>query len=115
MHGPMTSRGTKAGEIRSALKAALGRGDLELASAYAKELGTVELDDAARLLSLMARNHSPAYNRAAARWMRRYVDEIRNITPDQIAEVADALAEMPTDPSSAELLLNSLRVGTSQH
>jgi hypothetical protein len=53
----MTSRGTKAGEIRSAFKAALAKGDLQSASVYAKQLGTVGLDDGARLLSLMARNH----------------------------------------------------------
>lgn len=109
----MTSRGTKAGEIRSALTAALARGDLRLASAYAKELGTVGLDDAARLLHLMARYHSPVYDRAAARWMRRYIDESPEITPGQIAEVADALAEMPSDPSSAELLLDALRAASN--
>lgn len=71
--------------------------------------GQVSLEAAAKLLHLMARDRSPLYERAALRWMGRYLSEFPRADLNGMLRVADALAEMPHDPTAAEELLAVLR------
>jgi len=75
-----------------------------------KELPRVGLQDAAKLLFLMARNHDRRYPKAAARWMSRFAAEVKDVTPDQLSSVADALADLKHgDHEAAEVLLAAVK------
>jgi hypothetical protein len=100
----MTSDGSKYGAPNNMLQRALAEGNLQRALIACKELPRVPLRDAARLLHLMARDKSPAFDRAAARWLSRFTAEVRGVTAEQMAEVAIAVAELP-DMNAAEVLL----------
>lgn len=108
MLGPMTSDGSKYGSANRRLERALADGDLGRAVAAGRELPRVGLRDAAKILFLMARNGDRRYARAAARWLSRYASEVGGVTPEQLAQVAEALAELEhADPEAAELLLTA--------
>jgi hypothetical protein len=62
-----------------------------MALGAAKDLPTVDLARATKLLVLMASERSPLYPRAAARWLTRYTTEARDLTPAALADVAEAL------------------------
>jgi hypothetical protein len=106
---PRTRR-AQAGELNRALDTALAHGDLQLALGAAADLPHVSLEKAARLLFLMAKDRSPLYAKAAARWMARYAAETKELTPARLADVADALAELEHgDFDAAESLLAAVR------
>jgi hypothetical protein len=67
----VTSRGHTYAEFQRALD----RGNLWIAEAVARELPTVSLEDALRLVHLYAERESPKFERAAMRWLERYVTE----------------------------------------
>jgi hypothetical protein len=101
----MTSDGSKYGSANRRLERALADGDLGRAVTASRELPRVGLQDAAKILYLMARNRDGRYPKAAARWLSRFASEIRDVTPEQLAQVADALADLEhADPEAAELL-----------
>ncbi len=100
----MTSQGTEAGQLNRALEHALRTGDLRMALAAAADLPFVSLERAARLLHLMAVRKSPLFDRAAARWIARYAAETSGVTAEQLAEIANAIADLP-DMNAAETLL----------
>jgi hypothetical protein len=106
----MTSQGTTAGQLNKALDQALRSGDLRMAIATARDLGRVDLGRATRILVLMGREQSSSYARAAARWLSRYAAEKRDVTPEQLADAADALAELKHgDPDAGERLLAAVK------
>ncbi len=83
-----------------------------MALATARDLPAVDLDRAARIMFLMARERSPLYAKAAARWLSRYAAEQRGVTPEQLADAADALAELEHgDPDAGERLLSAVKRG----
>jgi hypothetical protein len=101
----MTSDGSKYGSANRRLERALADGDLGRAVTASRELPRVGLQDAAKILFLMARNRDGRYPKAAARWLSRFASETRDVTPEQLAQVADALADLEhADPEAAELL-----------
>lgn len=101
----MTSDGSNYGSANRRFERALADGDLGRAVSASRELPRVGLQDAAKILFLMARNRDRRYPKAAARWMSRFATEISDVTPEQLAQVADALAELEhADPDAAELL-----------
>ena len=67
----MTSRGHPHAEFKRALE----RGNLWVAEAVARDLPKVPLEDALRLVHLYAEKESPKYERAAMRWLERYLVE----------------------------------------
>ena len=67
----MTSQGTAHGRFARAL----ARRDLVQAELAALELGRLSLDDALQLVHLYAERRSPKYERAALRWLERYLVE----------------------------------------
>jgi 2-phospho-L-lactate guanylyltransferase (CobY/MobA/RfbA family) len=100
----------QAGELNRAFDAAIAHADLQLALGAAADLPHVSLERAARLLFLMAKDRSPLYRRASARWMARYASEAKELTPAMLADVADALAELEQgDFDAAETLLTAAR------
>jgi hypothetical protein len=107
--GPMPrTRRAQAGELNRALDVALAHGDLALALGAAKDLPAVDLPRAARILHLMARDGSPLFDRAAARWLVRYATEAPGFTADRMADVAIAVADLP-DTNAAETLLAAVK------
>jgi len=111
MRDPMTSDGSNYGAANNRLQRALAEGDLECAISASKELPRVGLREAARMLHLMARDRSPLFDRAAARWISRFAVEVRGVTAEQMAEVAGAVADLP-DMNAAETLLAATRRST---
>ena len=112
MPGPMTSDGSKYGAANRRLERALADGDLGRAVSASRELPRVGLVDAAKILFLMARNRDRRYPKAAARWLSRFAAEVKDVTPEQLAQVADALADLEhADPDAAEVLLVAVRTG----
>ena len=62
-----------------------------MAEDAARELPTLPLEDALRLVHLYAERGSPKYERAALRWLQRYLDE-SSPRLQRFAEVATDLA-----------------------
>jgi hypothetical protein len=68
----VTSRGHPYAELQRALK----NGNLWVAEAVARDLpGQLPLEDALRLVYLYAEKGSPKFEKAALRWLRRYLNE----------------------------------------
>ena len=83
----MTSGGHPYAELQRALK----NGNLWVAEAVARELPRpLSLEDALRLVHLYAEKESPKYERAAVRWLRRYLNE----TSPELSDVAKVVAEL---------------------
>ena len=103
----MTSDGSRYGAANRRLERALADGDLGRAVTASRELPRVGLQDAAKILFLMARNRDRRYPKAAARWLSRFAAEAADVTPEQLAQVADALADLEhADPEAAEVLFS---------
>jgi hypothetical protein len=79
---------------------ALELGKLPLVLSAGAELPRVELDDALELLVLMAREHHPAFERAAVRWVGRLLAE----RPLRLADARFALALVERLPDGIEAL-----------
>lgn len=73
---------------------AIERQALWAAEDAARELPTLPLEDALKLVYLYAEKDSPKYEAAARRWLRRYLDE-RSPTPLDFAQMAARLTERP--------------------
>lgn len=107
----MISDGNRYGTASGRLERALADGDLGSAVTASRELPRVGLPDAAKILFLMARNHDRRYPKAAARWLSRFASEVRDVTPEQLSQVADALADLEhADPEAAEVLFAAAQV-----
>jgi hypothetical protein len=85
---------------------ACAQGDVEMAIARANDLGGhLTLEAAAKLLAAMARTQHPLFDRAAVRWISRYLGEATRLQLAELVNVVDAIAELREDPSAAETLL----------
>ena len=67
----MASRGHR----YAGFQRALNRGNVWVAEAVARELPKVSLEDALRLVHLYRERDSPKFERAAMRWLERYLSE----------------------------------------
>ena len=76
----MTSQGTPHGRFSRAV----ANGNLRGAEMAARELGRLSLDDALRLCLLLAEHDPPRFDRAALRWLERYIAE-RGSVPQSLA------------------------------
>ena len=88
------------------LEGALGRGDLRFAVALAEELRLergrpIDLETAARFLPLIAKESPREFDAWSVRWLVRWLAETP-ATIEQAAEVAAALADLPSEPHSLE-------------
>jgi hypothetical protein len=65
----------------------------------ARELQQLSLEDALQLVHLYAERDSPKYERAALRWLERYLTE-SSPRLRHFAEIAVSLAKRESDPAS---------------
>jgi hypothetical protein len=84
----VTSRGHPYAEF----KRALDRGNLWVAEAVARDLPQVSLEDALRLVHLYGEKESPKYERAALRWLERYLTET-SPSLGSVSRIVRSLAE----------------------
>lgn len=99
----MSVKGSSYANFRRAL---LG-GNLTIITAAAAELDEIGLEDALRILVVMARAGDARYERAAARWAARVTAERRLSLAE--ARQAIALVEvLPQAPDAVEPLLRQL-------
>ena len=83
----MTSQGSPFARFRRALST----GNLVIVRAVAKELPPLGLEDALSVLLLMEQAHDEAYERAADRWLARFVLERPSVSLADLRAGADAL------------------------
>jgi hypothetical protein len=85
----MTSQGTPHGRFQRAIHAR----HLQNAEMAAREMGGLSLADALLLCELLAKTDVQRYERAALRWLQRFIDE-RLPSLAEVALAASALAEL---------------------
>jgi hypothetical protein len=85
----MTSQGTAHGRFQRAIH---GR-NVRAAEMAAREMGGLSLTDALSLCELLAMVDPARYERAALRWLQRFIDE-RQPPLAEVALAASALAEL---------------------
>ena len=71
---------TAQGHPRAIFKRAVERGNLVIAEATAREVGQLTLDEALLLVFLYAEKEPIKFERAALRWLARYVTEGKAVT-----------------------------------
>src|SRR5436305_607160 len=88
------------------LDGALGRGDLRYAVRLAEELRIerkpIDLATAARFLPLIAKESPSEFDAWALRWLHRWLAETPTATIEHAADIAGALAELPSEPSALD-------------
>src|SRR5205809_3176307 len=85
----MTSQGTARGRFGRAIH----RRHVQAAEMAAREMGGLSLADALMLCELLANTDPTRYERAALRWLQRFIDE--RLPPlAEVALAASALAEL---------------------
>ncbi len=85
----MTSQGTPHGRFQRAIH----RRNVQNAEMAAREMGGLSLADALLLCQLLANTDPARYERAALRWLQRFIDE--RLPPlSEVALAASALAEL---------------------
>ena len=85
----MTSQGTARGRFQRAIHSR----HIQNAEMAAREMGGVSLADALLLCELLAKTDVARYERAALRWLQRFIDE--RLPPlTEVALAASALAEL---------------------
>jgi hypothetical protein len=85
----MTSQGTAHGRFQRAIATR----NLLIAETAAREMGGLSLADALALCELLAACDPKRYERAALRWLQRFIDERQPPLPE-VALAASALAEL---------------------
>jgi hypothetical protein len=83
---------TAEGSAPVRFRRAIERRALWLAEDAARELGALPLEEALQLVHLYAERGSPKYERAALRWLERYLAEA-GPSLEQVAKVVASLAE----------------------
>ena len=85
----MTSQGTARGRFQRAIH----RRHVQAAEMAAREMGGLSLADALSLCELLANTDPSRYERAALRWLQRFIDE-RSPPLTEVSLAASALAEL---------------------
>ncbi len=95
----MASQGTPHSRFQRALKTE----NLVLIRGAAKELGSVNLQDALTITLLMEREGDEGYERAAAKWLARLALEVPGMRLGDLRAGAEALEGLP-DPEARTAL-----------
>ena len=74
-----------------------------MAEIAARELPRVPLVEAVRLCILMAAEDDDRYERAAARWLGRFIEEGRMVGLDDLRVALDAFEALPDQGAKREL------------
>ena len=98
---------TAQGHPRTIFKRAIERGNVMLAETTARELG-LTLEEALQLVLLYAAYEPTKLERAAPRWLSRYLDEGRDVSILRVQLALVALAELRTGKGAAAKLLLGL-------
>jgi hypothetical protein len=85
---------TAQGHPRATFTRAIERGNLFVAEASAREVGRLTLEEALRLVFLYAKKDPGRYERAALRWLVRYLTEGKAVTLLSAHLALSALAEL---------------------
>jgi hypothetical protein len=85
---------TAQGHPRAIFTRAIENGNLVAAQAVAREVGNLTLEEALRLLFLYAEKDPLRYDRAALRWLARYVRDGKDVTLLKAQLASSALAEL---------------------
>jgi hypothetical protein len=85
----MTSQGTAHGRFQRAIH----RRHVQAAEMAAREMGGLSLAEALALCELLADTDPARYERAALRWLQRFIDE-RSPPLTEVSLAASALAEL---------------------
>lgn len=99
----MTSQGSAYARFRRALLT----GNLAVIDAAARELPQVSLEDALRILVVMAAKGDERYERAAARWAARVTAE-RRLGMDESRRVLALVDVLPEAPEAVAAKLRAL-------
>ena len=98
---------TAQGHPRAIFRRAIERGNLVIAEMAAREAGTLTLSEALDLLCLYAHEKDSKFERAAVKWLGRFVEECPpSLLRAQIALAA--LSELRGGSEAAERLLRKL-------
>ena len=87
---------------------ALRTGNLTVIRSAAAELPAINLDDALSICLLVAKQEPRHFERAALRWIGRYCLERRDLTIDDVRDVAEAFARLCDDGEGAAAALRRL-------
>jgi hypothetical protein len=93
---------TAQGHPRAIFKRAVKRGNIVLAEATARELGKLSLEEALGLLFLYAEKEPIKFERAALRWLARYVTEGKAVSLLKAQLALSALAELRVGERDSE-------------
>jgi hypothetical protein len=85
---------TAQGHPRAIFSRAIEKGNLVIAEATAHEITNLTLEEALRLLFLYAEKDPARYDRAALRWLARYVRDGKDVTLLKAQLAVSALAEL---------------------
>jgi hypothetical protein len=85
---------TSQGHPRTVFRRALEHGNLMLAETTAREIGHVELSEALELTALIALHDVARGERAALRWLQRWLAETPNVTIGAVSLAAGCLREL---------------------
>jgi hypothetical protein len=100
---------TAPGHPRAILARAIERGNLVVAEETAREVGRLTLEEALRLVFLYAEKDPVRYERAALRWLDRYLTEGKAVTLLSAQLAISALSELrASDGQQAAKLLTEL-------
>jgi hypothetical protein len=102
---------TAQGHPRAIFSRAIERGNLVIAEATAREIGRLTLEEALRLLFLYAEHDPIKFERAALRWLARYVTEGKAVSLLKAQLAVSALAELRAGErqAAAKMLAELLR------
>lgn len=100
---------TAQGHPRTIFNRAIERGNLAAAEAAARELGRLTLEQALSLVLLYAERDPAKFDRAALRWLARYVTEATAVSLLKAQLALAALVELRAgEPVAAAKLLTEL-------
>jgi hypothetical protein len=106
---------TAQGHPRAIFTRAIENGNLVIAEATAREITNLTLEEALRLLFLYAEKDPVKYERAALRWLARYLAHGKDISLLKAQLAVSALAELRAgDGQQAAKLLRCLVVDSAR-
>lgn len=85
---------TAQGHPRATFRRAIDRGNLLVAETVLRELGRPTLEELLELTALIAKNDSRRFERVAARWVFRYLQEDAAVTLADVQAVVGCLAAL---------------------
>jgi hypothetical protein len=102
---------TSQGSLRHEFQRALERGSAVDAISAAKAMGGLSLGDALALCVVMAERSPAQFDRAASRWVSRFLEETPDASLEEVQLITAALAALPRAPALGRCFENSLAIG----